>query len=73
MSKLKRLKTKKTYSEILMNKIEAWRLMKNPWITIPNPSGATNKKFIKVKANDIWGDPRKPKYMIGFREDSDAA
>ena len=39
-----------------MNKLEAWRKGLNPWVTIPGPS--SNRRFIRVRANAAWGDPR---------------
>lgn len=44
--------------EKALNKIAAWRAGKNPWITIKNPSNETHKRYIKVKANSYYGDPR---------------
>jgi hypothetical protein len=39
---------------------EAWLKDQNPWITVPNPNNKeTNKRFIKVKANDYWGRPNR--------------
>jgi hypothetical protein len=46
-------------SERLGHKIEAWKKMQNPWLTIKNPDkSATNRLFIRVRANQHWGDPR---------------
>lgn len=42
--------------EKAMHKINAWRAGKNPWITVPGPS--SNMRFIKVRANAYYGDPR---------------
>ncbi len=39
-----------------LNKIKAWRAGKNPWITVPGPS--SNMRFIKVRANTHYGDPK---------------
>lgn len=37
----------------------AWKKFQNPWITIENPDkSATNRKFIRVRANDYWGNPK---------------
>jgi hypothetical protein len=44
------------------NKLKAWKKGLNPWITVPGPS--SNKRFIRVKANVLWGDPRKAMYGI---------
>jgi hypothetical protein len=41
-----------------LHKIDAWKKGKNPWITIPNPSGSKKEAFIRVKANSLYGDPR---------------
>jgi len=46
----------------------AWAKGQNPWITIPNPNkNETNKRFIRVKANDLYGSPKqraKQQYVI---------
>lgn len=43
--------------ERAMNKLNAWREGKDPWITVPGPS--KNMAFIRVRANKVWGDPRR--------------
>ncbi len=53
----------------LQNKMKAWRAGKNPWVTIANPNpNQTNKRFIRVAANKLWGDWR-DKY--GMMKDKD--
>lgn len=42
--------------EKALNKLAAWRAGKNPWITVPGPS--SNMRFVKVRANALYGDPR---------------
>ncbi len=42
--------------EKALNKIDAWRAGKNPWITVPGPS--SNMRFVRVRANTLYGDPR---------------
>ena len=42
--------------EKAQNKLDAWRAGKNPWITVPGPS--SNMRFVKVRANALYGDPR---------------
>lgn len=38
---------------------QAYWAGKNPWITIQNPNKEeTNKKFIRVKANTLYGSPK---------------
>jgi hypothetical protein len=44
------------------NKLKAWRKGQNPWITIPGPQ--TNKRLIKVRANVVYGDPKRASYGI---------
>lgn len=40
-------------------KLTAWRAGKNPWLTIANPDkSATNRRFIRVRAEDYYGSPR---------------
>lgn len=50
--------TRQARSELdrAMNKLDAWRAGKNPWITVKG----TDRKhaFIKVRANDYYGDYR---------------
>lgn len=44
---------------------------KNPWLTIPNPNKSqTNKRFIRVKANDYYGDPKRRRGFMFSRYDS---
>ena len=40
-----------------LNKLEAWRKGKNPWITVKGTQ--SNQPFIKVRANSVYGDPKK--------------
>jgi hypothetical protein len=43
----------------LSNKTAAWKKFQNPWITIENPDkSATNRRFIRVRANELWGNPK---------------
>lgn len=47
-------------AERMVNKVTAWKQGKNPWITIENPNKTeTNKRLIRVKANDYFGSYRK--------------
>lgn len=37
----------------------AWEKGQNPWLTIGNPNKEeTSKRFIRVRANDHWGNPK---------------
>lgn len=47
-----------------LNIIRAWKKGQNPWITVENTGGQTNKRFIKVKANDLYGNPKNATYGI---------
>jgi len=40
-----------------LHKLDAWKKGKNPWITVPGT--ASNARFIKVRANSLYGDPKK--------------
>lgn len=55
-------------SDKVINIQKAWLKGKNPWVTIENPNKeATNKRFIRVKANELWGSPKereKKAYMM---------
>ncbi len=47
-------------SERIMNQLQAWKQNKNVVLTIPNPNpNETHKRFIRVKAYDVWGSPKK--------------
>jgi hypothetical protein len=40
-------------------KLDAWKSLQNPWITVENPNKSqTNRKFIRVRANEYYGPPR---------------
>jgi hypothetical protein len=52
-----------------LNKLEAWRKGKNPWITVPGPS--SNKPFVKVRANSVYGDyKRAAANLFGGKSDA---
>lgn len=53
---VREVRAEKTPLEKTMNKIKAWKKGQNPWVTVPGPS--TDKRFIKKRANEVWGDPR---------------
>ncbi len=52
-----------------LNKLAAWKAGKNPWITVPGPS--KNMAFVRVRANNLWGDPRRSANIYRGREDSE--
>lgn len=47
-----------------LDKLKAWRLGKNPWVTIKNPERHTNRDYIKVRANSYYGNPKTATYNI---------
>lgn len=50
-----------------LHKIEAWRAGKNPWITVPGT--ASNARFVRVRANNLWGDPRRTANIYKSRDE----
>ena len=52
-----------------LNKLAAWKAGKNPWITVPGPS--KNMAFVRVRANNLWGEPRRSANIYRGREDSE--
>jgi hypothetical protein len=53
------VKRDRTYLEKITFKQKAWLKGQNPWITIDNPNpNETNKRKIRIRANQEWGDPR---------------
>ena len=62
----KAIKRERTVIEYWLIKQKAWLKGQNPWITVPNPNtAATNKRFIRVRAESEWGDPRKFVNVLG--------
>lgn len=52
-------------AERALNQLKAWREGRNVVMTIDNPNkNETNKRFIRVNARDLKGDPRKEKAFI---------
>lgn len=51
---LNAVRNDRTEMEHLLNKQQAWLKGSNPWVTVENPNKEeTNKKFIKVRMNDL--------------------
>ena len=42
--------------EKALNKLEAWKKGQNPWITVPGTQ--SNMRFVRKRANEVYGDPR---------------
>ena len=68
---LKAIKRGRTEVEKSVILITMWRKGRNPWVTIPNPNPAeTNKRLIKVKSNDLWGNPKYINRPQGVQKDN---
>lgn len=59
----------RTELEKANNKLNAWKAGKNPWITVPGPS--KNMAFVRVRANNLWGDPRRTANIYRGRDESE--
>jgi hypothetical protein len=54
-------------AEGVINRQRAWVNGKNPWVTIENPNKEqTNKKFIRVRMNDLMHGPAKEVRKNGY-------
>lgn len=53
---VKEVRAEKSPLEKTMNKIKAWKKGQNPWVTVPGTQ--SNMRFVRVRANTAWGDPR---------------
>jgi hypothetical protein len=53
---LNAMRADRTAADKLINIQKAWLKGKNPWMTIANPNKEqTNKRFIRVRMNDMMG------------------
>jgi hypothetical protein len=59
---VKEVRQEKSEGEKAYNKLQSWRKGQNPWITVAGTQ--TNKRFIKVRANTVYGDPKRASYGI---------
>ncbi len=53
---VKEVRQGRTPLQKALSKIAAWRAGKNPWITVPGPS--SKESYVRVRANNLYGDPR---------------
>ena len=45
--------------------MSAYLAGRNPWVTIANPNDKqTNAKYIRVKAEELWGSPKNRGYRM---------
>ena len=59
---VKEVRHGRSEGEKAYNKLKAWKKGQNPWITVAGPS--SDKRFIKVRANAVYGDPKRASYGI---------
>jgi hypothetical protein len=59
---VKEVRQGRSEGEKAYNKLKAWKKGQNPWITVVGPS--SDKRFIKVRANVVYGDPKRASYGI---------
>ena len=66
---VKEVRQGRSEGDIAANKYKAWRKGQNPWVTVPGTQ--TNKRFVRVRANTVWGDPKRRASggMFGGKED----
>jgi len=52
------VRSSRTFSERRAAQMDAWKKGKRVMLTVANPNtNQTNKRFIRVEACDVWGDP----------------
>lgn len=61
----KAVRNDRTAVEKMLNKQKAWKAGRKVNLLVPN-LGADAKKhpFIKVKANEVWGDPKRNRFSL---------
>jgi hypothetical protein len=64
-STVQMVRRNRSVSNKLLNRANAWRAGKNPWITIAGPS--PDKLFVRVRANTVYGDPKHTRNANIFR------
>lgn len=61
----KQVRKERTAIDFWGIKQKAWLKGQNPWITVANENTAdTKRRFVRVRAETLWGDPRKG-FMFG--------
>lgn len=53
---VREVRADKSPIEKAIHKLDAWKKGQNPWVTVPGTQ--SNMRFIRKRANDVWGDPR---------------
>lgn len=69
---LKAVRRSLSSSEKMANVMDAYLKGKNPWLTVPNTNtNETNKKFLRIKAEDLWGSPKNRDYRMSAGASND--
>lgn len=68
-STVKAVKRDKSEFDKAIHKLEAWQAGKNPWITVPGTQ--SNQRFVKVRANAVYGDPKRRSANIFGKPDAE--
>ena len=64
---LRGMRADRSEADKFINKQKAWLAGKNPWVTIQNPNKEqTNKRFIRVRMNDLMGGSAKDREKRTF-------
>jgi hypothetical protein len=64
---LNSIRRERTGADNMLNKQRAWVNGSNPWLTIENPNKEqTNKRFIRVRMNDLNGGAAKDRLGKNF-------
>jgi hypothetical protein len=64
---LRLMRAGKSESDKLIDKQKAWLSGKNPWVTMANPNKEqTNKRFIRVRYNDLMGGTAKDRQKNAY-------
>ena len=62
----KAVKRDRSVIDKMVAKQKAWLKGQNPWVTVPNENTADTKaRFVRVRAETVWGDPRKFVNVLG--------
>ena len=68
-STINAVRSSRTFIERRASQVEAWKKGKRVMLTVENTNtNETNKKFIRVEARDVWGDPNSSLRMPSINE-----
>lgn len=61
----KKNKVKQSAADRIINQYDAYLKGRRAYVTIPNPNKKeTNKRFIRVLATEVYGDPRQRGFVV---------